>query len=270
MSIFWSTMDEVDEDNKRHLCAFNIFLDRGSSGCEFGQNASAFPSAIIGFRSHLPAWHPWSSLVRARASHWWLLVQILSNLLFQSRQSFSACTAVGILHPVLCALVFTIAWSTRMVPVVAMDVLTGTEWRWFLWKSIEYWTKRFCVLILQHRFGADGVDIAHTRKEENVDEGNNNGLEGTVRALEQIYTNKDYPGNSPSLEVSLRWLSSDQFQLLTKIFRESGKSRADLWAFAALMAVEFGKDTTNIACLEGDSSARWNHSTGIMTRSTFL
>ena len=117
------------EDNKRHLCAFNIFLDRGSSGCEFGQNASAFPSAIIGFRSHLPAWHPWSSLVRARASHWWLLVQILSNLLFQSRQSFSACTAVGILRPVLCALVFTIAWSTRMVPGVAMGVLTGTEWR---------------------------------------------------------------------------------------------------------------------------------------------
>ena len=129
MSIFWSTMEEVDEDNKRHLCAFNIFLDRGSSGCEFGQNASAFPSAIIGFRIHLPAWNPWSSLVRARASHWWLLVQILSNLLFQSRQSFSACTAVGTLRPVLCALVFTIAWSTRMVPVVAMDVLTGTEWR---------------------------------------------------------------------------------------------------------------------------------------------
>ena len=38
--------------------------------------------------------------------------------------------------------------------------------------------------------------------------------------------------------------------------RDSGKSRADLWAFAALMAVEFGKETTNIACIEGDSSPR--------------
>jgi len=94
---------------------------------------------------------------------------------------------------------------------------------------------------MEHRFGADGVDIAHTRAEENVDEGNNNGLEGPVRVLEKLYTKKDWPGNSPSLEVSLR---------------DSGKSRADLWAFAALMAVEFGKDTTNIACLEGDSSAR--------------
>merc|ERR1712193_847 len=55
---------------------------------------------------------------------------------------------------------------------------------------------------MEHRFGADGVDIAHTRKEENLDEGNNNGLEGPVRVLEQLYTNKDWPGNSPSLEVS--------------------------------------------------------------------
>jgi len=89
-----------------------------------------------------------------------------------------------------------------------------------------------------HRFGED---MAETRREENLDEGNNNGLEGVVKILEQVYTDKDQPGASPSLDVSLR---------------DSGKSRADFWAFAAMMAVEFGKDTTNIACIEGDSSER--------------
>jgi len=94
---------------------------------------------------------------------------------------------------------------------------------------------------MEHRF--DGQAMTHSRREENLDEGNNNGLEKVVKYLEKIYTKKDHPGNSPSLEVSLR---------------ESGKSRADLWAFAALMAVEFGKETTNIACIEGDSSTRIN------------
>merc|ERR1719450_424633 len=89
-----------------------------------------------------------------------------------------------------------------------------------------------------HRFGED---MAGTRREENLDEGNNNGLEGVVEILERVYTDKDQPGASPSLDVSLR---------------DSGKSRADFWAFAAMMAVEFGKDTTNIACIEGDSSER--------------
>ena len=85
-----------------------------------------------------------------------------------------------------------------MALVAAMDVSTGMEWRY---PGTIVQLRNF---ICQHRFGADGVDIAHTRKEENVDEGNNNGLEGPVRVLEQLYTNKDYPGNSPSLEVSLR------------------------------------------------------------------
>ena len=58
------------------------------------------------------------------------------------------------------------------------------------------------LLIYQHRFGPD---IAHTRSLDDVDEGNNNGLEGVVRTLERIYTKKDATGNSPSLDVSLRW-----------------------------------------------------------------
>ena len=77
--------------------------------------------------------------------------------------------------------------------------------------------------------------MAGTRREENLDEGNNNGLEGVVKILEQVYikikkkdkdknkdkdkdncfegvvrildqvyTDKDQPGASPSLDVSLR------------------------------------------------------------------
>ena len=45
----------------------------------------------------------------------------------------------------------------------------------------------------------------------------NNGLEGSVRALEMIYTDPSWPSSARSLNVSLK---------------ESGKSRADLWAFA--------------------------------------
>ena len=40
------------------------------------------------------------------------------------------------------------------------------------------------------------------------------------------------------------------------MLRESGKSRADLWAYAAILAVEFGIDTTNIACTEGTNSSK--------------
>ena len=47
--------------------------------------------------------------------------------------------------------------------------------------------------------------MTHSRREENLDEGNNNGLEKVVKYLEKIYTKKDHPGNSPSLEVSLRY-----------------------------------------------------------------
>ena len=79
-----------------------------------------------------------------------------------------------------------------------------------------------------------------------------------MRILGQVYTDKDRPyGAAPTLDVSLRWLQiSYQHKYEKKIVRDSGKSRADFWAFAAMMAVEFGKDTTNIACIEGDSSER--------------
>ena len=69
---------------------------------------------------------------------------------------------------------------------------------------------------------------------DDVKETNNNGLGYTVEVLEEIYTNPEFPsGMAPALEVSLQ---------------ESGKSRADLWAFAAITAVEYGIETNNAVC----------------------
>ena len=69
---------------------------------------------------------------------------------------------------------------------------------------------------------------------DNVKETNNNGLGYTVELLEEIYTNPKFPeGMAPSLEISLK---------------ESGKSRADLWAFAAILAVMEGMKNNNNGC----------------------
>merc|ERR1712106_1039010 len=61
----------------------------------------------------------------------------------------------------------------------------------------------------------------------------NNGLAGTVKALELIYTNTSWPSSARSVNVSLK---------------ESGKSRADLWAFAATVALEIEIVRANFAC----------------------
>ena len=53
--------------------------------------------------------------------------------------------------------------------------------------------------------------------------GDNNGLQSLVAALELVYTNVSWPSTAPSLTTSLK---------------ESGKSRADLWQFAAMVALE--------------------------------
>ena len=61
----------------------------------------------------------------------------------------------------------------------------------------------------------------------------NNGLEYTVKALELVYTNPAWPSNAPSLPTSLK---------------KSGKSRADLWQFAANVALELEIERSNFAC----------------------
>ena len=71
------------------------------------------------------------------------------------------------------------------------------------------------------------------KKGQNVNVTNNNGLTFTVEILEEIYTNPNFPKGTPALDVSMK---------------DSGKSRADLWAFAALLAPQVGIDFNNKAC----------------------
>merc|ERR1712142_625811 len=66
--------------------------------------------------------------------------------------------------------------------------------------------------------------------------GNNNGLGGIVEMLEKIYTDPYYPWEGQDLAVSLR---------------DSGKSRADLWSFAGIVATEFGIENNNLGCIKG-------------------
>ena len=70
-------------------------------------------------------------------------------------------------------------------------------------------------------------------KGPNIINTNNNGLLLTADILEEIFTNKDFPKKIQSLNVSMK---------------ESGKSRADLWAYAALLATKYGVDQNNLAC----------------------
>merc|ERR1711892_908221 len=63
--------------------------------------------------------------------------------------------------------------------------------------------------------------------------GDNNGMQAVSDMLEGIYIWPEYPSRTPALPISLQ---------------ESGKSRADLWALAAMTAVEFGIATTNMKC----------------------
>ena len=78
------------------------------------------------------------------------------------------------------------------------------------------------------------------------EETDNNDLEGSAIALEEvrfqtiadhyickIYTNTTWPPGAP---------------FLTKSLKSNGKSRADLWAFAALVALERSIERANYAC----------------------
>lgn len=78
---------------------------------------------------------------------------------------------------------------------------------------------------LQEEFGGEGAP--------NLLLTNNNGLLATADFLEEIFTNPNFPSKTPSLPVSMK---------------ASGKSRADLWAFAALVAAEVGIENNNLGC----------------------
>ena len=62
---------------------------------------------------------------------------------------------------------------------------------------------------------------------------NNKGLDGVAKKLEIIYTTIDWPFKEAELEVSLH---------------QSGKSRADLWQLAGLVALEQTLERANRAC----------------------
>ena len=73
----------------------------------------------------------------------------------------------------------------------------------------------------------------HRRDMPNSVKTDNSGLELTADMLEEIYTNKNFPKSALPLEVSLA---------------DSGKSRADLWSFAAAVGVEWGIERNNKGC----------------------
>ena len=82
-----------------------------------------------------------------------------------------------------------------------------------------------------HRFQMS--DLKYSFSQDDIKETNNNGLEYAVAILEELYVNPDFPSKTEKLPVSLR---------------ASGKSRADLWAFAAKVAVEYATEQNNYAC----------------------
>ena len=83
----------------------------------------------------------------------------------------------------------------------------------------------------------------------------------SVRSLELIYTETDWPATEHQLQVSLdgqqlvRWtilskyLESPFSTLLPQVsLKESGKSRADLWQLAANTAIDIAVADANLAC----------------------
>ena len=67
----------------------------------------------------------------------------------------------------------------------------------------------------------------------NGPQGDNNGLQTVVAALELIYTNASWPSSAPTLNTSLY---------------QAGRSRADLWQFAGMVALEMEVERANFAC----------------------
>mmetsp|Transcript_40705 Transcript_40705/g.95624 ORF Transcript_40705/g.95624 Transcript_40705/m.95624 type:complete len:430 (+) Transcript_40705:130-1419(+) len=68
--------------------------------------------------------------------------------------------------------------------------------------------------------------------------GTNNGLQLAADILEEIYTDPKFPSRSEIMDASLK---------------ETGKSRADLWAFAAMVASDYAMMENNLGC-DGQSS----------------
>ncbi len=73
----------------------------------------------------------------------------------------------------------------------------------------------------------------HVWQWEPVFKTDNKGLDGVVESLEKIYKTIDWPLKEPSLNISLY---------------QAGKSRADLWQLAGLVALDLAIERANRAC----------------------
>ena len=90
-------------------------------------------------------------------------------------------------------------------------------------------------------------DAPNQKKYADVGLTDNNGLRHTVEILEAMYQIKSFPNGAPTLKASLK---------------ESGKSRADLWALAGIVAVEYGIETNNMKCRDSSSTSGCHHLQG--------
>ena len=79
-----------------------------------------------------------------------------------------------------------------------------------------------------------------SRNGPDVNTTDNNGLTNTADILEEVFTNPDFPTGPPVLDLSMK---------------DKGMSRADLWAFASLVALRLGVNNNNYAC-QGAQIAR--------------
>merc|ERR1711990_550113 len=83
------------------------------------------------------------------------------------------------------------------------------------------------------RMQPDDASKRFTYPAANFTTTSNQGLGRTAQFLELIYTTIDWPLQTPNLEISLQ---------------QSGKSRADLWQLAGLVALEQALERANRAC----------------------
>ena len=84
----------------------------------------------------------------------------------------------------------------------------------------------------------------------NCVQGDNNGLQTVVAALELVYTDPAWPRTAPALNTSLRCSveAGCHSVVLLQSCRESGVSRADLWQFAGTVALEIEIERANFGC----------------------
>ena len=96
----------------------------------------------------------------------------------------------------------------------------------------------FTIFNIDERPGPDSYSKSRkTNLPYNMGMGNNNNLAATADFLEEIYTNVGWGKQKGALTVSLK---------------DSGKSRADLWAYTTLVASQFFMDRNNMKCWSSD------------------